>query len=105
MGGDKAAGEELGREKGKVIFDWEDGCLCVKVLSTGHLHAASRYAEGRVLESLQSIDVVGFDVGEPGRGRICDEGSNEGFIGDDEGLFLLAPVRASKSTEDVEPGG
>ena len=100
-----AAGEKLGREEGEVVFDWEDGRLCVKMSNAGHLHAAGCDTEGRVLECLESIDVGGFEVGEPDGISVGDEGADEGFKGDEEGLLLLAPTGASKGAEDVSAGG
>ena len=88
-----------------MVLDWEDGRLCVKMPNAGHLHAAGCDTEGRVLEGLESIDVGGFDVREPDRGCVCDDGTDEGFVGDYEGLLLLAPIGASKGPEDVEAGG
>ena len=82
VGGDEAAGKELGREEGKVILDREDGRLCVKMPNAGHLHAAGCNAEGRVLEGLESIDVGGFDVGEPYGGCISDDRAYKGFESD-----------------------
>ena len=52
IGGDEAAGMELGWEEGKVVLDGEDGRLCVKMPNAGHLHAADCDTEGRVLEGL-----------------------------------------------------
>ena len=88
-----------------MVLDWEDGRLCVKMPNAGHLHAAGCDTEGRVLECLESIDMGGFGVGEPDGGRICNNGTDEGFVGDYEGLLLLAPIGASKGPEDVEAGG
>ena len=79
VGGDEAAGKELGREEGKVILDREDGRLCVKMPNVGHLQAARRNAEGRVLEGLESLDVGGFDVGEPDGGRVGNNRAYKGF--------------------------
>ena len=36
--------------------NWEDACFCVKMRKGGHLHAASGYAEGGVLEGLEFVD-------------------------------------------------
>ena len=88
-----------------MVLDWEDGRLCVKMPNAGILHAAGCDTEGRVLEGLEFIEVDGFGVGEPDGGRIGDDGTDEGFEGDYEGLLLLAPVGASKGPEDVETGG
>ena len=85
-----------------MVFDEEDGRLCVKMPDGRHLHAAGCDAEGCVLEGLESIDVGGFGVGEPDGGCIIYEGLDEGFEGDDDGLLLLPPIGASKRTEDVE---
>ena len=88
-----------------MVSAWEDGRLCVKMPNAGHLHAAGCDTEGRVLEGLESIDVGGFGVGEPYGGRISNNGSDEGFESNNEGLLLLAPVGAGKGPEDVEAGG
>ena len=72
----------------------------VEMPNFSHLHAA--FAKGGVLKSLALAG--GFTVREPDRGSIGEKGSDKGFESDYEGLFLLAPVGASKSTEDVEAG-
>ena len=48
----EGAGEELGGEQGEVVADWEDLGFRVKMGDRSHLHAASSYAEGSVLEGL-----------------------------------------------------
>ena len=87
-----------------MVINWENGSFCVKMPNGGHLHATGGYSEGGILNCLEFLDVGGFTVGEPDRGSIGEKGSDEGFESDYEGLFLLAPVGASKSTEDVEAG-
>ena len=52
MYGLEGAGEELGGEQGQVVADWEDLGFRVKMGDRSHLHAASSYAEGSVLEGL-----------------------------------------------------
>lgn len=44
-------------------------------------------------------------VGEPDGSSVEKYGSDNGFVCDDYGFLLLAPVGASKSFENVEAGG
>ena len=50
--GSEGAGEELGGEQREVVADWEDLGFRMKMGDRSHLHAASSYAEGSVLEGL-----------------------------------------------------
>ena len=77
----EGTGEELGTEEGKVVTHGEDLGLGVKIVGVTHLHASRGYAEGLVLEGLESIDGRGGGVGEPGGGSIGDKGADEGLIG------------------------
>ena len=77
----------------------------MKVPSGGSFHAASSNAEGGVLQSLQFLDVGVGGVGEPDGSSVEKYGSDDGFVCDDYGFLLLAPVGASKSFENVEAGG
>ena len=73
-------------------LDRKDIGLCVKMSNSGHPHAAGRYAEGSVLEGLEFLDGGGGSIREPDGAGVCEEGSNEGLVGDDKGLLLLAPT-------------
>ena len=95
VGGYEGAGEELGGKEGKVGVDWEDVGFCVKMPNGGHLHAARRNTEGSVLKGLEFLDGGGGSVGEPYGGRVCEEGPDQGFVCDNQGLLLLAPAGAS----------
>ena len=44
-------------------------------------------------------------VGEPDGSSVEKYGSDDGFVCDDYGFLLLAPVGATKSFENVEAGG
>ena len=101
----EGAGKELGAEEGEVVVDREGEGFGVKMVNGTHLHAAGGYAEGRILDALEFQNGGRGSVGEPNWGSVGEQGANEGLVGDEEGLFLLAPRGASKSTEDVEAGG
>ena len=74
----------------------------MKMPNVCHLHAAGGYAKGGILNILQFLNVGVLAVRKPDGGSICEEGSDQGFEGDNEGLLLLAPVGASKSAKDIE---
>ena len=88
MGGDKGAGQELGGQEGEVVIYSEGLGFCVKMIHTGHLHAAYCSTEGSVLEGLEAFDrggvVGGGGIGgggdggirEPDRGAVSKQGSN-----------------------------
>ena len=44
-------------------------------------------------------------VREPGRGGVGEKGSNKGFIGKEEGFFMLASDGSSQGSDNVEAGG
>ena len=85
--------------------DGEDLCLSVEMSDVGHPHTSRHGAEGSVLEGLELLDIGLGCVGEPYRGGIGKEGSNEGYVRDAEGLLLLAPIGASEGSEEVKAGG
>ena len=95
MGRYEGAGKELGGEEGEVGVDREDAGFCVKMSNGGHLHAAGCYTEGSVLEGLEFLDGGRGGVWMPDGGSISEEGPDEGFVSDYEGLLLLAPAGAS----------
>ena len=68
----------------------------MKVPSGGSFHAASSNAEGGVLESLYFFDVGVGGVGKPDGSSVEKYGLDNGFVCDDYGFLLLAPVGASK---------
>ena len=92
-------------EKGEEVVYGENLGFCVKVLSGGSLHAASGNAEGGVLKSVVFFHVGVGSIGEPDGSSVEKYGSDNGFVCDDYGFLLLAPVGASKSFENVEAGG
>ena len=47
----------------------------------------------------------GGSVREPGGGGVGEKGSNKGFIGKEEGFFMLAPAGASQGSDNIEAGG
>ena len=65
VGGYEGSGEELGAKEGKVVVDGDELGLCVKMVNTGHLHAACCSAEGGVLKGLEFADGGRGGVGEP----------------------------------------
>ena len=52
-----------------------------------HLHTASGYAKGGVLDALMFLDEGGGAVGEPDSGGVEKEGGDEGFVCEDKGLI------------------
>ena len=58
-------------------LDREDLGFCVKIVDAAHLHAASRYPEGGILDGLESVEDCRTGIGEPDRGGICKEGADE----------------------------
>ena len=64
MGGDKGAGQELGRQEGEVVINSEGLGFCVKVVDACHLHAAYCSTEGSILEGLDTFDCGGGGLKE-----------------------------------------
>ena len=101
----EGTGKKLGGEEGEMVAHREDLGLCVKMVDGAHLHAASSDAEGGILEGLEFLNGRGRGVREPDRGGVKKEGADQGFVGNEDSFFLLAPGGASKCTEDVDSGG
>ena len=68
----------------------------------GHLQRPSGYPEGRILDPLEFEDSRGRGVGEPDGSGVGEEGTDEGLVGDEEGLQLLPPVLASQGLHDAD---
>ena len=75
--------------------------FCVKMVNSAHLHAASGYTEGRILNGLKFKDGRGAGVREPDGGGVGEKGADEGFVSDEECFLVLAPAGASKGLEEV----
>jgi hypothetical protein len=102
----KRAGEVLGAEEGEVLGDWERAGFSVQVGNGGHEQAAGGNAKRAILEGLEVLlDCRGIGVGEPDWGGVGEDGADEGAEGQHQSLFLLAPICASKSFEDVAARG
>ena len=54
------------------------------------------------MDPLEFEDSRGRGVGEPDGGGVGKKGTDEGLIGNEEGLQLLAPVLASQSFDDTD---
>ena len=80
VGGNEGAGKELGGEEGKVGVNREDAGFCMKMSDARHPHAAGCNTEGGVLEGLEFVDGGRGGIGKPYRGRVGEQGPNEGFI-------------------------
>ena len=102
MGGSKGAKEELGAEEVEVVLDGKELGLRMKMAGGGHLQRPSSDAEGGILDPLELEDSRGGGIGVPDGSGVGDDGSDEGFVGGEEGFPLLAPVGASKGFEDIE---
>ena len=57
-----------------MVFDGKNLGFMEKVTLGGHFAGASTDSETFVLEDLEFIDIGGFNVGEPGRTGIGDNG-------------------------------
>ena len=82
-------------------LDRKDLGFCVKMVDSAHLHAASGYAEGGILDGLELEDGRGFGIWEPDGGGVGKKGADKGFVGDEESFFMLAPGGASKGFKNV----
>ena len=58
----EGTGKELGAEEGEVVMDGENLGFIVKMVNGTHLHAACGNAEGRVLNSLEFLN-LGWELG------------------------------------------
>jgi hypothetical protein len=77
----------------------------VEVANGGFFGGTSTDAEGLVLEDLEFVNVVFGGVREPNRTGIGGDGAEEGVVGGEEGLLLVAPFGASQTFKDSEAGG
>ena len=80
MCGLKCASQVLTAQEREVFPDWEDLGLCMKMVRSTHLHAASRDSEGAILEYLQFVDCRRGGVREPGGTSIGEQGTDKGFV-------------------------
>jgi hypothetical protein len=97
----ESAGQELGTEELEVVGDRKDFGFGVEVVSGGILEGASTEPEGSVLDSLEFGNIGGGGIRKPNRGSICENRTNEGFVGLEHSLLLVSPGCASKGFEDV----
>jgi len=77
----------------------------VEVADRRFFSGTSTDAEGLVLEDLEFVNVVFGGVREPNRAGIGGDGAEEGVVGGEEGLLLVAPFGASQTFEDSKAGG
>ena len=101
---DESAGQELGAKQGEMIVDGNCLSFCVEVVYWCCFYAAGCYSKSTILSPLEPGYGCLRCVGEPDGCGIGEDGSNEGPVGDDYCFFLLAPVGASKCSEDIETG-
>ena len=59
-------------------MDEKDLGFCVKMVNETHLHTASGYGEGGILDTLQVLNGGGGGNWEPDRGGVGEEGGDEG---------------------------
>ena len=85
-----------------MVIDGKNLGLRVKMVLRGHLQRPSGDPEGRILDLLEfDYSRVG-DIGEPDGSSVVEKGADEGFVGDEEGLLLLAPGGTSNDLKDSE---
>ena len=77
----------------------------MEVANGGFFGGTSTDAEGLVLEDLEFINVVFGGVEKPDRTGIGGDGAEEGVVGGEESLLLVAPFGASQTFEDSKAGG
>ena len=88
MVGTGSAGQELGTEELEVVGDGKDFGFGEEVVGGGIL-------EGSVLDSLEFGNIGGGGNRKPNRGSICENRTNEGFVGLEHSLLLVSPGCAS----------
>ena len=76
----------------------------VQLIDIGHLNAAGRYAEGRVLDISEFLNKEWRGIGEPNGSCILEKGPDKEHIGDKYDFLLLTPVGTSKDLDDVDTG-
>jgi hypothetical protein len=73
-----------------------------KVVDGGGFMTARDEAHGRVLNELELFDVWWFAVWKPDSRGITHYRLNQGLVGDEERLLIVAPSRATNSLQKVE---
>ena len=99
----KGAGQELGTKQVEVVVDGENLNFGVKMGYVCHQEAPGDSPQGLVLNDLEGLNAGRAGVGEPDGSRVGENRLNEGLIGKEQGLFLVAPRGASQGLDDVQP--
>ena len=93
----KLAGKHFG-----VRGNWEHPAFRMQMLPRRHLVAACGETQSRVLDVLESLKRGRFHIPRPDRGRVIHLGPDEGFVGDNQRLGVLAPGSAGQGLHDPE---
>ena len=93
----KLAGKHFG-----VRGNWEHPAFRMEMLPRRHLVAACGETQSRVLDVLESLKRGRFHIPRPDRGRVIHLGPDEGFVGDNQRLGVLAPGSAGQGLHDPE---
>ena len=105
MGWSQGTREKLGAKLGKVVGQGQGFGFRVEVLYVGLEERACGVAEGLVLNTLELLYVCSAGGGEPYWGGVGDDGLEDGFVGEEDGLLVLAPGCPSEGLEDLETTG
>ena len=92
-------------EKGKVVINGENFGLMEKVTLGGHFAGTSTDSKAFILENLEFITVGRFNIREPCRTGICDDGFNKGIVGKEKVFLLVTPGGTSKAFQDAKARG
>ena len=87
------------------LLYWKDFGFLVEVADGGFFGGASTDAKGLVLEDLEFAYVIIGGVRKPDRKGIGGNRTEEGVVGGEESLFLVAPFGASQTFKDFKAGG
>jgi hypothetical protein len=75
------------------------------MVNGGGFMAAHDESHGQILYELKLFDVWRFTVGKPDSRSLAHHRLNQGLVGDEERLLIVAPSRATNSLQKVEALG
>ena len=86
----------------KMFLHSKDLGLRVQVVHCGGHVTSGCNAMGRVLDGLEFFNRGWTGIRDPNGSRVGERGVDDGFVGGDQGFFMLAAVCTCESLEDGE---